>query len=42
MIGFMLMKNGDVIKKIWIILDTCSTDRVKNSLDYVDDVNNCA
>ena len=25
-IGVIMMQNGDVIKKIWIILDTCSTD----------------
>ena len=36
----MLMKNGDIIKKIWIILNTCSTYSVTNNLDYVEDVKN--
>ena len=42
MIGVMLMKNGDVIRKMWILLDTCSTDNVEKNLDYVADVINCA
>ena len=35
------MQNGNVIKKTWIILDTCSIDSVTKNLDYVEDVNNC-
>ena len=41
-IGVMLIKNGGVIKKTWILLDTCSTYSVTNNLDYVEDVKNCA
>ena len=41
-IGVMLMQNGDVIKKTWILLDTCSTDSVTKHLDYVEDVNTYA
>ena len=40
MIGVMLMQNGDVIKKIWKLFDTCYTDSVTNNLDYVEDVKN--
>ena len=40
-IGVMMMQNGDVIKKVWILLDTCSTDRVAKNLDYAEDVKNC-
>ena len=39
-IGVMLIKNGGVIKKTWILLDTCSTYSVTNNLDYVEDANN--
>ena len=42
MIGVMLMQNGNVIKKTWIILYNFSTDIVTNSLDYVEYGNNCA
>ena len=38
----MMMQNGNVINKTWIILDTWSTDSVKNNLDYVEDTKNCA
>ena len=41
MIRVMLMQNGDVINKTWIILGNCSTDIMKNNLYYVEDVNNC-
>ena len=41
-IRFMMMQNGDVIKKTWIILDDLYKDRVTNNLGYVEDVNNCA
>ena len=41
MIGFMMMKNGCVINKTWIILDILSIDSVTNNLDYVEDVKNC-
>ena len=41
MIGVILMQNGNVIKKTWILLDTCSTDSAPNNLDYVEDVKNC-
>ena len=41
MIGVMLMQNGGVIKKTWIIFVTCFTDRATNNLDYAEDVNNC-
>ena len=30
-----------MIKEACIILETCSTDRVTNNLDYFEDVNNC-
>ena len=40
-IGVIMMQNGDVIKKIWIILDTFSTDTMTNNLGYVEDVMNC-
>ena len=39
-IGFMVMQNGNVIKKTWILLDTCYTDSVTKHLDHVEDVNN--
>ena len=42
MIRVMLIQNGDAIKKVWIILDTCSADSVTNNLDYVEDLKNCA
>ena len=42
MIVVMMMQNSDVIKKTWILLDTCYTDRVTNNLDFVEDVNICA
>ena len=32
MIGVMLMKNGNVIKKTWILLNTFFTDRVKKKV----------
>ena len=41
MIGVMLMQYGDMIKKTWILLDSCSTNSVTNHVDYVEDVNNC-
>ena len=41
MIGFMMMKNGCVINKTWIILDILSIDSVTNNLDYVEDVKYC-
>ena len=36
------MKNGDVIKKIWVLLDNFSTYSVTNNLDYVEYMNNFA
>ena len=42
MIGVMQIQNGDMIKKIWILLDTFSTDSGRNLFIYVEDVNNCA
>ena len=42
MIGFMLIQNGYVINKIWVFLDICYIDSMKNSLYYVEDFNNCA
>ena len=36
------MQNGKVIKKTWILLDTCSTDSLTYNLDYVKYVNNFA
>ena len=41
-IGVILMQNGEVIKKTWILLHTCSIDSVANNLNYVEDVNNYA
>ena len=41
MLGVMLIKNDNVIKKTWIILDTFSTDTMTNNLGYVEDVMNC-
>ena len=41
MIGVMLMQNGDVIIKTWILLDTCSTDSMTKNLDYVGYIENC-
>ena len=35
-VGVMLMKTGNMIKKTWIILDTCYTESVTNNLDYVE------
>ena len=35
------MQNGHVIKKNWILLDTCSTDRVTKQLGYVEYVKKC-
>ena len=32
MVGIMLIQNGDVIKKTWIHLDTCSTDSVTKKI----------
>ena len=42
MIGVMLMQNGNVINKTWIILDTCSKYSEKNNLYYVEDVHDFA
>ena len=42
MIGVMLIQNGAVIKRTWILLNTCSIDSVTKNLDYVGDVNNFA
>ena len=38
----MLIQNGYVIKKKWVLLDTCFIDSVTNNLDYVEDAKNCA
>ena len=38
MMAGMMIKNGDLIRKTWILLDTLSTDSVTNNLDYVEDV----
>ena len=35
MIGFIMMQNGDVIQKTWILLDTYSIDSMTNNLVYV-------
>ena len=40
MIRVMLMQNGDVNIKTWVLLNTCSIDSVTNNLDYVEDVKN--
>ena len=40
MIGVILRENDDMIKKTWILLDTCYTDSVTKHLDHVEDVNN--
>ena len=42
MIGVMLMQNGHVIKKTWILLDTCSTNIMTNNLDYIEFMKNWA
>ena len=41
MIGFIMMQNGDVIQKTWILLDTYSIDSMKNNLVYVEYMKNC-
>ena len=41
MIGVMMIQNGYVIKKIWILVETSSTDTIKK-LYCVSDVKNCA
>ena len=41
MIGVMLIQNGDMISKTWILLDNCYTDSVTKKLDCIEDVKNC-
>ena len=36
MMGVILIQNGDMIKKIWKLLNTCFPDRVRNNLDHVE------
>ena len=35
------MQNGDMIKKSWLLYNTCSAENVTKQLDYVEYVNNC-
>ena len=37
-----MIQNFDMIKKTWMLLDTCYTDSVTNNLDYVEYAKNCA
>ena len=40
MIGVMLIQDGNIIRKTWILLDILSTDSTTKKLDNVEDVKN--